>query len=164
MPPVIEVRFTGATADEVNEAAKDFVSKIKGTRGGKSKGDDEGAATAGNAPQPMQPPQGQQQGFNPNAAPQGGFNPGGAPQGGFNPGAQTMQSGPSPEVQALVQRINGRIDAAIQSGQPADQVLTWFRGQCGPEAANATLDQIKTVCLYKAPMPTLEGIAKLMNA
>jgi len=149
------------------EEIKDFVGQLKGTRGGKNKGDDGDAPAAGQggAPAPLQPPQGgQQTGFNPNA--NAGFNPnaGAAPQGGFNPGGAPNTAGPAPEVQAIVARIVTRIDGAIQSGQPADQVLNWFRGQCGAEAANATLDQIKGTFLYKCAMPTLEQIAKLMNA
>ena len=63
-----------------------------------------------------------------------------------------------------MQRIIARIDSAIASGQPPDAVLNWFRGQCGAEAAAATMDQIKTVFLPKLAMPGLENIAKLMNA
>ncbi len=70
----------------------------------------------------------------------------------------------APEVAALVQRIVTKLDAAIASGQPTDQVLAWFRGQCGPEAANFSMDQIKTVALPRLAQPGLENIAKLMNA
>lgn len=137
------------------EEVRDFVrNHLKNPRAGKGDNDGDGAAgqTAGGAPALLQPP-GSGQSFNPGAA---AFTP---PAGGvaFNPG-------PAPEVQAIVQRINTRIDGAIQSGQAPDQVLTWFRNQCGPEAANATLEQIKTVFLPKAAMPTLENIAKLMAA
>ena len=69
-----------------------------------------------------------------------------------------------PVVAGLVQRIVTRIDSAIASGQPADAVLTWFRGQCGAEASAATMDHIKTVFLPKLAVPALENIAKLMNA
>jgi len=82
-----------------------------------------------------------------------------ATQGGF-PGAPAGDS----VVAGLVQRIVARIDSAIASGQPADAVLNWFRGQCGAEAAAATMDQIKTVFLPKLAVPGLENIAKLMNA
>lgn len=154
----MRVEFTGNTADEMNEAVKDYASKIKGTRGGRSK--DDADAQSGGAPAPLQPPQGGVAGF----APGGG----GAPQ-GFNPtsfspaGAQTVQ-GPSPEVAALVQRISTRIDGLIQQGQPAADVLKWFQGQCGAEAANATMDQIKAHFLYKLPQPSLEDMAKLIAA
>lgn len=151
--------------DSVDEV-RDFVKNhLKGARAGKNNDADEGTQAGGTgpvtggAPAPLQPPGGQAGGF-PGAA---GFAPPGAgagPAGGFPAPA----AGPSPEVAALVQRINTRIDGAIASGQAADQVLAWFRGQCGPEAANATMDQIKQSALPKLSVPQLEGIAKLMNA
>lgn len=136
---------------------KDFVASLKGTRGKKGENDD-GELIPGNptqqAPAPLQPPAQQQPAaFQPQAAP--AFTP---PQ-GF-PGAPAAD----PAAAALVARIVTRIDGAIASGQPADAVLTWFRGQCGAEAANATMDQVKQVFLPKLAMPTLENIAKLMNA
>lgn len=139
------------------EEVKEFVTQLKGTRGKKGDGDE---ATTGGAPAPIQPPAGGVAGF-PGA---GGatFAP---PGGGAAPGAfPAPGAGPSPEVAAIVQRINVRLDGAIAAGQPAEQATAWLRGQCGPEAANATLDQLKTVFLPKAAMPTLENIAKLMNA
>lgn len=157
----MKVEFFGNTADEMNEAVKDYASKIKGTRGGKNReADDAVVQQTGTSPAPMGAPQG---GFNPGTPQQASFNPQSAPQGGFNPGA-AQPGGPGPEIQALVARIVPRIDGALTSGQPPEQVLNWFRGQCGPEAANATLDQIKTVFLYKLSAPALETIAKLMNA
>lgn len=132
---------------------KDFVGSLKGTRGKKDEGD-EAPPSAHQAPAPLMPPQAQPQAFQPNAAPQ--FQP---PQ-AFAPQNPTVD----PAVGALVARINTKIDSAIASGQPADSVLSWFRGQCGAGAENATMDQIKTVFLPKAAMPTLENIAKLMNA
>ena len=134
------------------EEVKAFVGSLKGTRG--KKGDDDEPATT-QAPAPLQPPGQQQQPFNPAPAP-AAFQP---PQGGF-PGAPAGD----PAVANLVQRITARIDSAIASGQPADAVLNWFRGQCGAEAAGATMDQIKTVFLPKLAVPGLENIAKLMNA
>jgi hypothetical protein len=83
---------------------------------------------------------------------------------GTTAGAGTTTAAPQPAVAALVARIVPKIDGAIASGQPTDQVLSWFRGQCGPEAAGATLDQIKTVFLPKMAAPGLENIAKLMAA
>lgn len=142
------------------EEVKDFVKNLKGTRGGKAgDSEDTGTAQTGNAPQPLAPPG-------------GGFNPGGAafapPVGGATLAGAAFPAagapGLAPEVQALVTRITTRIDGAIATGQPAEQVLAWFRGQCGPEAAAATMDQIKQIFLPKAPVPTLENIAKLMNA
>ncbi len=130
-----------------NEA--EFKARIKNPRGGK---DDDGPAPQG-APAPIMPPQ--QPAFNP-APPPAAFTP---PQGGF-PGQPLVD----PVVAGLVQRIVARIDSAIASGQPADAVLNWFRGQCGAEAAAATMDQIKAVFLPKLAVPGLENIAKLMNA
>lgn len=162
---MIKVEFSGATADEVNEQVKDYASKIKGSRGGKG-GKDDGEAQTGTAPPPMQPPAGGPPplpaGGMPNFAPPAG---GAATPGAFPAaGAPIATQGPSPEVAALVQRINARIDGAIASGQPTDAVLQWFRNQCGPEAAQATLDQIKQNLLYKLPVPNLTEIAKMMNA
>jgi hypothetical protein len=138
------------TVEFENEA--EFKARIKNPRGGK---DDDGPATGTQqAPAPLMPPQGGGQAFNPN--PPVAFTP---PQGGF-PGAPAGD----PVVAGLVQRIVARIDGAIASGQPADAVLNWFRGQCGAEAAGATMDQIKTVFLPKLTVPALENIAKLMNA
>lgn len=146
--------------DSIDEV-KEFVKQLKGTRGGRGDKDDTDGATGGQtAPEPLKPPAGGAAPFNP-----GTFAPpvGGAGQaGGAFPAAGA--AGLAPEVQALVTRINTRIDGAIASGQSADQVLAWFRGQCGPEAANATMDQIKANFLPKAAVPVLENIAKLMNA
>lgn len=142
--------------DSIDEV-KEFVKGLKGTRSGKAGDADEGPA--GQAPAPLQPPAGGPA-FNPGGfVPQG---PGAGPMGGGFPAAAATM--PAPEVVALVARINAKIDSAIASGQPADSALTWFRAQCGPEAAGATLDQIKTVFLYKTALPTLEQIAKLMAA
>lgn len=147
--------------DSIDEV-KDFVKNLKNTRGGKDKED--GEVTSGNAPAPLQPPQGAAAGGFPGtggntfAPPAGGA----GPQGGAFPAADA--TGPAPEALALVQRINVKVDGAIAGGQPADAVLQWFRGQCGPEAASFTLDQIKTVALPRMPMAGLENIAKLMNA
>jgi len=169
---MIKVEFSGNTADEVNEQVKDYASKIKGSRGGKGGSTaDEGAQT-GNAPAPMMPPTGGAAPGGPPPLPAGGpvfappagaaGAPGAFPAAGAPPVAPSP--GPSPETAALVQRINARIDGAIQSGQPTDAVLQWFRNQCGPEAAQATLDQIKQNLLYKLPMANLTEIAKMMNA
>lgn len=144
------------------EEVQDFVKKLKGTRGGK-KDDDEATGAGQAAPQPLAPPAGPAAGFTPGGAP--GFAPpvAGATQaavGQFAPGAPVV----GPEVQALVTRINAKLDGAIASGQPEEAVVQWFRSQCGPEAAQASKDQIKTVFLPKLTVPALENIAKLMNA
>ena len=146
------------------EEVKAFVKELKGTRGGKA--DKEDDAPQGQAPAPLAPPAGPgaPNQFNPGngfAPPAAGATPQAA--GPFAPGA----AGPAPEVLALVARINARIDGAVASGQTVENVSTWFRGElikAGVDANNATLDQIKGVLLAKAPVPALEGIAKLMNA
>lgn len=138
--------------DSIDEV-KDFVKGLKGTRGGKGGSDDEGQPGTGQAPPPLAPPIG----GNPLGA--AGFP--GAVQGGAFP---AVTNGPAPEVLALVQRIAARTTKLIQEGQSADQMLTWFRGQCGPEAAQATLDQIQQVFLPRASVPTLENIVKLTGA
>lgn len=137
------------------DTEEEFKARIKNPRGGKGgdKDDGEGQPATGQAPAPLMPPQGQ---FNPAPAP-AAFT---SPQGGF-PGAPQTHD---PVVAGLVQRIVARIDSAIASGQPADAVLNWFRGQCGAEASAATMDQIKAVFLPKLAVPGLENIAKLMNA
>jgi len=143
------------------EEVREFVKGLKTSRTGKGS-DDEGGAATGSAPQPLAPPQGGQTGGFPGA---GGFAP---PGGGATPAVGGFPApgvtGPAPEAVALVNRITAAVDKAVASGQPADAVLAWFRGQCGPEAANATMDQIKGHFLPKAALPTLENIAKLMNA
>lgn len=142
--------------DSIDEV-KEFVKGLKGTRGGKGDAADE---ATGHAPEPLKPPAGGA-GF-PGA---GGFVPPGAGAGQTVGGPfAAAATGPAPEVVALVNRISARIDGAIASGQGAGDVLTWFRGQCGAEAAQATMDQIKAVFLPKMAVPGLENIAKLMNA
>lgn len=143
--------------DSIDEV-KEFVKGLKGTRGGKGGDADEGQ-TAG-TPAPLQPPATQPGPFNPAAfAPQGA---GVAQAAAAFPAAGAI--GPAPEVLALVQRISAKIDGAIASGQPAENVLAWFRSQCGPEAAQASMDQIKSVVMPRMAMPALAEIAKLMNA
>lgn len=155
------------------EEVKEFVTQLKGTRGGKGKDKDEGGDEApatnvaqptavNQAPQPLQPPAAGE-GFPGTGGPAPGA-AGFTPPGGASPFPAASAPVLVPEIAGLVNRISTRIDSAISGGQPAETVLAWFKGQCGPEAANATMDQIKTVFLPKAAQPTLENIAKLMNA
>ena len=139
------------------DSEEEFKARIKNPRGSRT-ADDDGAGNTTQAPAPLQPPQTQPQAFNPTPAP-AAFTP---PQ-GF-PGATVGAPVVDPVVAGLVQRVVARIDSAIASGQPADAVLNWFRGQAGAEASAATMDQIKTVFLPKLAVPGLENIAKLMNA
>ena len=145
------------------EEVQTFVKQLKGTRGGKGKDDGENEAATGNAPAPMQPPAGGQPAFNPSgAAPAAAGFPG---VGGAFPAAGATPAGPTPEVLSIVSRIISKTDASLQAGQGTpEQVLQWFRSQCGPEAANMTLDQVKTIALPGLPMPTLENMAKLIAA
>lgn len=134
-------QFTFNSIDEI----KEFVKSLKGTRGA-GKGDDEGEK----APAPVMPP-GAASGFGPAPGPFG------APTPAFGGGV-------APEVMALVVRITSKLDAAVAAGQSADQAVGWFRGQCGPEAAAATMDQIKGVFLPRLTVPALDNICKLMGA
>lgn len=144
------------------EEVKAFVGELKGTRGKRGEKDEAGESQpAGQVPLPMQPPAlPPSQGF-PGAA---GFAPpaagAGQAAGAFPAVAAT---GPAPEVLVLVNRIVARVDAAAAAGGPQDAALAWFRGQCGPEAASATMDQIKAHFLPRLPMAQLENIAKQMG-
>lgn len=156
---------------------REFIAGLKGTRGKKGEGDDASGDTqtggpvalpgAGGAPAPIMPqPQGyppQQPG--PGTMPQtSGFvqaQPNFAPQGQAYP---PQQQGVDPVVAGLVQRIVVKIDASVQNGQSAVEALNWFRGQCGPDAANATIDHIKQHFLFRLPVTQLEQIAKMMAA
>lgn len=156
------------------EEIKEFMTRIKGTRGGKNKDETEetetvsapatvatsAVTTAPNtAPAPMQPPAGDA----PNGSPS--FPAAGFPGGGVTLGAPTAApSGPSPEVAALVTRINNHLGTLAQNNQLGDQALSWLRNQCGPEAASATIDQIKGIFLAKLQPPALDQIAKLIGA
>ena len=120
------------------EEVKDFVAQLKGTRGKKGETDDADVK----APAPIAPPADVKAPAFANPSP------------AFAP----------PEVTALVQRINAKIDQGVASGQSLESALGWFRQQCGPEAANASLDQIRTVFLFRLPAPALNDIVKLMGA
>lgn len=137
--------------DSIDEV-KEFVKSLKGARGGKGGDAEDGQPATGNAPPPIQPPAG---GFGGSTA--------AAVFGGF--GGPTAATGPDPAVAALVQRIAARYDGAVASGQNnPDAALTWFRSQCGPEAATATMDQIKTLFMPRMSAVQLETIAKQMGA
>jgi hypothetical protein len=158
--------------DTVEELRSFVKEDLKAKRTGRGEADD---APAGSAPAPLQPPAGSAPA--PLQPPAGGamsgFPTGGAPAGFAAPGAGAGPAGggfpaaaaPDPTVAALVQRIVTRVEAAVSSGatKPED-MITWFRGQCGPEAASATWDQIKANFLPKLTTVQLDGIAKMMNA
>lgn len=62
-----------------------------------------------------------------------------------------------------VTQILARIDGALSSGQSTDNIVTWFRQQIGPEAANATLEQIKQVFIPRLTEAQLNQIAPLLG-
>ena len=72
-------------------------------------------------------------------------------------------NGATPPVNPLVKAIWERIDGAIASGQPADNVVIWFRNQIGPDAAQATLDQIKQVFIPRMSEQQLRQIMPLLG-
>jgi hypothetical protein len=134
------------------EEVKEFVANLKGTRG--KKGDDAEVTTV---PDPKMPPAG---GFAGPGATQG-FPGTTAPAGGGFPGGPAVD----PAVQGLVTRIVTKLDAALSSGSSnPDGALTWFRQQIGPDAANATLDQVKGVLLARQSADKLNTIAQFMGA
>lgn len=147
---------------ESMEEFEAFRTSGKKTRTKKEEADE---ATTGSAPAPLQPPAGGAvQGFNP-----AGFAPpaGGAALGAGAFPAAAAQPSVAPEIVALVNRIVTKLDAAIASGQSAEQALAWMRGECikcGIDASSYTLDQVKQAGLPKMSMPALENMAKLMAA
>ena len=68
-------------------------------------------------------------------------------------------SGSPPTIHPLVTAILARIDGAVSSGQSTDAVITWFRQQIGPDAANATLEQIKQIFVPRMTEAQLKQIA-----
>jgi hypothetical protein len=138
------MQITFNSLDEV----KEFVKSLKGTRGPKGSNDESDMQT----PAPIMPP----------AATAHQFAP--SPSQGFGHSNPFSAHGADPAVNGLVQRIVTKIDGSLANGQPTEPALSWFRSQCGSEAALATMDQIKTVFLPRMAMPALENIAKLVGA
>lgn len=148
------------------EEVKTFVAGLKGTRGKKGEDDEAGAGQTGQiggtAPTPLAPPVGGAQAGFPGttqfAPPVGGA----APLQGF-PAAGAPQI--APEAIALAMRIGNRTDAVIATpGQDGNGAVNWLRSQCGAEAANATLAQIKESFLPKLSVAQLTTIAGLIGA
>jgi hypothetical protein len=84
------------------------------------------------------------------------FAPPQAQQASGFPGA----NGPTPPpAHPLVAAILARIDGAISSGQPAEAIVTWFRQQIGPDAKDATVEQLKQVFIPRMSKAQLEQIA-----
>ncbi len=63
----------------------------------------------------------------------------------------------------IVAQIIAKVDGALSSGQSPDNVLNWFRQQIGPDAAQATLDQIKTVFLPRMNDAQLKALAPMFG-
>ncbi len=63
----------------------------------------------------------------------------------------------------IVAQIIAKVDGALSSGQSPDNVLNWFRQQIGPDAAQATLDQIKTVFLPRMNDAQLKTLAPMFG-
>ncbi len=121
-----------------------FRTSGKKTRG---KGKDEPEEIAAIAPiQGGQPVMPAMQGFTPPAAAMTGF-PGAAPT-------------TTPQVNPLVAQIIAKLDGAIATGQNAEQITNWFRNLLGPDAASATLDQIKQVFIPRLPEPQMKQLAQ----
>lgn len=153
--------------DSIDEV-KEFVKGLKGTRGGKNDAGDDEQLKGGNAPAPLMPnTAGQVAGGFPGT---GGAAPGaGAGPMGAGPFAGGAAAGGQDQAQVqMVTRIIGAMDAAVSSGRTSvDNMLAWFRQECAKvdaTAANATLDQIKGVYLYRMGAPALEGLAKAIGA
>lgn len=144
------------------------------TSGKKTRSKKDDAGSADEVPNPILPPAGgTAQGFG--GGPAAGF--GGAqtgqlagPTGGAFGAANAQQqvgttlAGPSPAVVALVQRIIKRTNETIAGGHPAEQVLAWFRNQCGPETAAYTMEQIAQSALPRMSEAQLNDIAKQIAA
>ncbi len=100
-----------------------------------------GPATVAQGGQPVMPPM---QGF---TAPQAAMT-------GF-PGIAA-----APAVNPLVAQIIVKLDGALATGQNAEQITGWFRNLLGPDAATATLDQIKQVFIPRLAEPNLKQLAQ----
>jgi hypothetical protein len=68
-------------------------------------------------------------------------------------------NGAAAPMHPLATAVIGKIDGAIGSGQPTESIAAWFRSQIGPDAAQATLDQIKQVFIPRMTEAQLKQIA-----
>lgn len=139
--------------DSIDEV-KAFVGELRGTRGGRkgASGDDPGPDAPSFSPAPaFNPPATRApSGFTAHSAP-----PAGAPAGFPAVGA----AGAAPAIHSLAKAIIDRTDAALTTGQPVEPILNWFKTQLGPDAANATWDQMKTVHIPRLSEAQLKQIA-----
>lgn len=170
---MLKLEFVAETPEGLNAVIKDYVSKLKGTRGGK--GSDVEAETGNTPPNPLAPPTGQTaHQFQPQNGQASGF-PGQG--GGFAPqagGATTQAAFPAhgagtldPTIADAVNKVISRIDGAISSGQPMEACRQWVAGQFAaaghPDAQNATIDQLKQVFLPRMALPWLQQMYGLMG-
>ena len=127
--------------DSIDEV-KAFVSQLKGTRGKKGEDDELAAASVASAPpvggQPQMP-----QAFT-------------VPQAAVN----IPSFAQAPVVNPLVGQIITKLDGALASGQSVDMMTNWFRNLLGPDAAQANLDQIRTVFIPRLPELQLKQLAQ----
>jgi hypothetical protein len=65
----------------------------------------------------------------------------------------------APVVNPIVAAIHARIDGAVSTGQSVDDIVKWFRQQIGPEAAQATLDQIRNIFIPRMTEIQLKQLA-----
>lgn len=100
---------------------------------------------------------------------------GGATSGGQSPFggevAGSLPPGPSPAVQALLQRVASGLETRLaekkadgSAAYDPNAILGWFRTQCGQGAESATFDQIKQSFLPRMQESQLEQIAKMIGA
>ncbi len=95
------------------------------------------------------------QGGQPQMPAMAGFTPPQTAMTGF-PGAASA----APVVNPLVPQIIAKLDGAIATGQNAEQITQWFRNLLGPDAASATLDQIKQVFIPRLAEPQMKQLAQ----
>jgi len=86
-----------------------------------------------------------------------------APQGFPGSTALAAPAPPAAPVNPIVAQIVAKVDGALSGGQSPDNVLNWFRQQIGPDAANATLDQVKTVYLPRMSEAQLKTLAPMFG-
>jgi hypothetical protein len=145
---------------------KEFYAQLKGTRGKKGDDADDAPPASGmtapptvQVPAPMAIPT-QQPTFNP-----AGFAPQAAGAGQAAPVFPVAAAtGPAPEVLALVAKINERANASIGANPASlNDALKFFRDSIGPDAAQATLQQIQEHFLPRMATDKLAQLAKLMG-
>ena len=89
----------------------------------------------------------------------------------FGAAGASLPPGPSPAVQALLQRVSNGLETRLadkkadsSTAYDPNAILTWFRQQCGLGAVQATFDQINQSFLPRMHESRLEDIAKMIGA